>query len=185
MSLESVPTFAWWIVGGLVAIVSIVAAYALGRWTYGVLSRRYLIQVVSRREGVRASCVTLEAIVRDFAGGHEMPTGRGLRSSAEHRKTLIELAHRMEIVSEELDTMPLPRSLWPSANALADAAYIIAEEARRVGESDDPEAVRAALGEVDPKRAAGAFAAADVTVRHASERYKLDEAVVYGGGLYI
>ncbi|HET6497974.1 MAG TPA: hypothetical protein VFH17_02835 [Coriobacteriia bacterium] len=185
MSLGTVPALVWWIAGILIAFVSALAVYVLARWAYGVVSRRYLVHVVSRREGVRASCATLEAVVRDFEDAPDRLAGPLSRSAAEDRKTLIDLACRMEIVTEELDTMPLPRSLWPSASALADAAYIIAEEARRVGESDDTETIRSGLGQVDTRRAAEAFTAADTTVRDASQRYKFDESVVYGGGLYI
>lgn len=185
MILGSVPTVVWWIAGGVAACLSMLAAYVLGRWGYGFMSRRYLVQVVSRREGVRASCATLEAVVGGFDGASGTSVGSATRSAAESRKTLMDLASRMEIVAEELDTMPLPRSLWPSAGALADAAYIIAEEARRVGEYDDPDAVRVGLSQVDARRASEAFAAADRTVSDASERYQLDESVVYGGGLYI
>lgn len=186
MDLASIPEWAWWIAAGLGGALVATGGFFGVRAAYNRLSRRYLVQLVGRREGVLASRRTLEAVVRHLADeDHEK-----LQSFAEHpededRKALKEVARRMEITTEELDTMPLPRTLRPAATALADAAYVIGQEAGRVGGSGDPEEVFSSLAEVDIVRAAEAFEAADSRVRQASERFDLDEAAVYGGGLYI
>jgi len=186
MDVASVPQWVW-VVSGVVALALIaVGGYLAGRLAYRRISRRYLVQVIGRRESVLASRRTLEAVVRHLADEDEQK----LAYFAAHpedvdRKALVEIARRMEIVTEELDTMPLPRSLWPAASALADAAYVIAQEADRVGESDDPDEVLTALAEIDISRASVAYEVADAQVREASERLELDEAAVYGGGLYI
>jgi hypothetical protein len=186
MDLSSVPSWAWWIVAGMLAALVVVGAYFGIRFAYRRLSRRYLVQVVGRREGVLASRRTLEAVVRHLADEDDEKLEHfASHPEDEDRKALDEVARRMEIATEELDTMPLPRSLWPAAMALADAAYIIGQEAGRVGGTADPEEAFSSLAEVDITRAAGAFEAADAMVKEVSERFDLDEAAVYGGGLYI
>lgn len=185
MSLESIPATAWWIAGSLVALIVIFGVCVVTRWAYRRLSRRHLVQVVSRREGVRASSAALESVIESRDRALDATGNAAARLAAENQRTLVDIARRMEIVAEELDTMPLPRSLWPAAGALADAAAIIAEEAGRVGESEDPRAVFAAVDRIDALRASAALAAADESVKIASVRYGLDEARVYGGGLYI
>ena len=187
MDLGQVPEWVWWAAGGVAgALLLATVAYFAVRFVYARLSRRHLIRIVGRREGVLASRRTLEAVLRHLAD--EDDEKREIFASHpedEDRKALSEVSRRMEIATEELDTMPLPRSLWPAAAALADAAYVIGEEAGRVGESDDPGRVFAALDDIDVDRVVGVFEYADNLVRAASERYRLDEASVYGGGLYI
>jgi hypothetical protein len=186
VNLASVPQWAWWAAAVGAVLLLAAGGYFGGTWAYRRMSRGYLIQVVGRREGVLASRRTLEAVIRHLADEDE----EKLEYFAEHpddvdRRSLIEVARRMEIATEELDTMPLPRALWPAAAALADAAYIIGEEAGRVGESADPDEVFTALADIDITRAADAFDMADAEVKAVSERFELDEAAVYGGGLYI
>ncbi len=186
MDVASVPQWAWIAVVVVAVLLLGVAGYCGARAAYRRISRRYLVQVIGRREGVLASRRTLEAVIRHLADEDE----RKLAYFAAHpedvdRKALLEIARRMEIATEELDTMPLPRSLWPAASALADAAYVMAEEAGRVGESDDPEEVLTALAVIDISRASSAYDAAQARVQEAAERFELDEAAVYGGGLYI
>jgi hypothetical protein len=134
MDLSSVPSWTWWVVAGLLVTLVVVAAYFGILFAYRRLSRRYLVQVVGRREGVLASRRTLEAVVRHLADEDDEKLEHfASHPEDEDRKALDEVARRMEIATEELDTMPLPRSLWPAAMALADAAYIIGQEAGRVG----------------------------------------------------
>jgi hypothetical protein len=186
IDLSPVPSWAWWIAAGLLAALIAVGAYYAVRSIYRRLSRRYLVQVVGRREGVLASRRTLEAVVRHLADEDDAKLQHfASHPEDEDRRALTEVARRMEIAAEELDTMPLPRSLWPAAMALADAAYIIGKEAGRVGETADPAEVFSSLANVDIARARDQFEAADAMVKEAAERFDLDEAAVYGGGLYI
>jgi hypothetical protein len=180
------PVWGWYIVSSVLALLLLAGAYFGGRAAYRRIARRYLIGIVGHREGILASQRTLEAILRHLADEDD----EQLEYFAAHpddadRKALVEVTRRMEIAREELDTMPLLRSLQAPATALADAAHIIAAEAGRVGESTDSEAVFSALAEVDVARAAEASVAADAMVNEVSERFDLDEAAVYGGGLYI
>lgn len=186
MDLASVPSWAWWIAAGLAALLLFAGGYFGSRLAYRRISRRYLIQIIGRREGVLASRRTLEAVVRHLADEDDEKFEHfAAHPEDEDRKALSEVARRMEIVTEELDTMSLPRSLRPVAAILADAAYIIGEEAGRVGETADPDAVFSSLANVNITRVVEAFEAADAKVKEASERFELDEAAVYGGGLYI
>lgn len=186
MDLTSIPQWGWWTAVALGALLLALAGFLLVRSAYRRLSRRHLIKVIGRREGVLASRSTLEAVMRHIADEDEERLDRfAMNPEDEDRRALSEVAQRMDIVTEELDTMPLPRSLWPAAAALADAAYVIGQEAGRLGESDDPYEVRAELEQIDVSRVALAFTVADERVKEASERFDLDEAAVYGGGLYI
>ncbi|MFU8890181.1 MAG: hypothetical protein ACNA76_00790 [Anaerosomatales bacterium] len=186
MDLSSVPSWVWWVAAGVAALLLTVGAYFGGRLAYRRMSRRYLVQVIGRREGVLASQRTLEAVVRHLADeDDEKRESFASDPDDEDRKSLYEISRRMEIATEELDTMPLPRSLWPAAMTLADAAYIIGQEAGRVGETAGTADAIASLAAVDITRASEAFDAADAKVKEASERFELDEAAVYGGGLYI
>jgi len=101
------------------------------------------------------------------------------------RKTLTEIAQRMSMLADEMWTMPLPKRLWPVGEALGDAAATIGEEASRIHDLSEPDEVLTALGDVDLSRAEAEFEAAEALVNEAREYYDMQDAAVYGGGLYI
>lgn len=186
MDFHWMPAWGWYIASAVLASGLLVGAYFAGRAGYRRMARQHLIGMIGHREGVLASQRTLEAIIRHLADedDEKLAYFAGHVDDAD-RRALVEVTQRMDIVREELDTMPLPRALWAAATALADAAHIIAAEAGRVGESTDVAQVLSALAEVDVVHAADAAAAADALVNEVSEHFGLDEAGVYGGGLYI
>lgn len=182
--LSTVPAWVWALAGG--TLVLGVGGFFLARALWIRETRRRLVRVVGRRAGVLAARRALEEVVAHLVDLDD----EALEHFAEHpenvdRKALAEVARRTEIAAEELDTMALPRSLWPAAEALADVAYVLSEEAGRVGENSDPDEVFEALAHIDLGRVAEVFEIADSRVREACKRYNLDEAAVYGGGLYI
>jgi hypothetical protein len=148
--------------------------------------KRALVSLVSRREAIQASRRTLEAVMRHLADEDDDSLALfATHPESEDRRALAEVTARMEIAVEELDTRALPSPLVPVAEGLADAAFVIYEEAGRVGGSSEADEVFAALAEVDLLRVSSVVDAADERVKAACERYHLDEAAVYGGGLYI
>ncbi len=185
IDVSGVPAWAW--AAGAVSALMLVIALTFAAWlTWRRAVRHHLVKVVGRWEGVVASRRTLEAIIRHLADEDDARlTFFAKHPESEDRRALAETAARTAIAAEELDTMPLPRSLWPAAEALADAAFVVGEEAGRVGESGDTDTVFTGLADIDLERVERVFEVADARVREACERYDLDEASVYGGGLYI
>ena len=185
IDVSGVPAWAW--AAGVASTLMLLIAFTFAAWlTWRRTVRYHLVKVVGRRESVVASRRTLEAIVRHLADEDDARlTYFAEHPESEDRRALAETAARTASAAEELDTMPLPRSLWPAAEALADAAFVVGEQAGRVGESDDADAVFVGLEDIDLERVERVFEVADARVREACEHYDLDEAAVYGGGLYI
>lgn len=183
--LGEVPAWAW--VAGVASAVTLLVALSFATWlAWRRIVRYQLMKVVSRREGVLASRRTLEAVARHLADeDDERLTYFATHPESEDRRALAETAERMKIVAEELDTVALPKALWSAAGGLADAAFVVAEEAGRVGENAGPEEVLDGIEQMDLDRVEQVFSAADARVRDACERFDFDEAAVYGGGLYI
>lgn len=178
-------TLAWIIVaiGAALLIGAVVAAAILGWRAY---ERRVLLRLVGRLEAIESSAVALRAAMTrimeldagDLAGFAEDPDNLD-------RRVLGEVASRATVLVEELDTMRLPSGLVPGAEALADAAFVIARESGRVREEhvglealDALEAVN--LGEVQTY-----LARARHQVAVQCDVCGLDEPAVYGGGLYL
>lgn len=150
------------------------------------VTRSALVSLVSRREAVDAARKTLEDVMRHLVDTDDDALEDFIADpDHEDRRALTEVASRMRILVEELDTKPLASSLVPVAEGLADAAFVIMEEAGRVGESTDAIEVLDSISDVDLSRVNSVFQKADERVKAACERYHLDEAAVYGGGLYI
>ncbi len=81
--------------------------------------------------------------------------------------------------------MPLPSRLVPIAEALADAADILAEEAGRAGEGSIGDESLEAISSADIARVGRAFDHADDMLGPFVEEYGVEEQDVYGKGLYI
>lgn len=175
-----------WVVLALGAVVALAGGGFAVRALWLRATRKALVALVSRREAILAARRSLEEAVRHLADSDD----EGLDAFArdpdhEDRRTLTEVASRMHIAFEELDTKALPSALVPVAEGLADAAYVVYEEAGRVGEATDPLEVFDSLAAIDLGRVASVYDQAAARVKAACERYHLDETAVYGGGLYI
>lgn len=171
---------------GTVAVVVGIGGYFGWKWAWLRVSRRYVVTLIGRRESVRAALRSLDEVVRHLAGASDETLEEF--ATAEHsldRKAFLEVAQRAAVLADELYTMPLPKGLWPTGEALGDAATTISEEAGRVEEDMSPGDALAALGKVDLARVLGDMEAAEMIVNQACEHYDVEEASVYGGGLYI
>lgn len=168
---------------GSAALLALIIVLARLAWRRQV--RRYVVTLVGGREAVRSAYATVERMSRTLA---EATDGRliafALDTGSEERRTLTDIAERMQISADELQTMALPKRLWPAANALADAATLLGAQVRRIGEGEGVE-VLDALGELDLVGVVSLVEAADAMLGDLRERYKVTDDAVYGGGLYI
>jgi len=183
--LETIPMWALVTAGSvlLLVVISIVLWFALGR---KLVVRRYLVTLIGRRESIRASRRTLETVIRHLVDEpDEALVDFAYQPNSPDRRTLAEITAQMLLVRDELDTRPLPSRLVRVADELADAAYVIAEEASRVTDEMSAEAVLGALSEINLTRVVAQTVEADRWVDDVSEEYGVEDASVYGGGLYI
>lgn len=179
------PVWGWIAIGagGLLLLAALGAAGFLG---WRALERRYLLQLVSRREAVDAARQGLEDALLRLAEG----TDAQLRVFADdpdsiERRALHEVASRARMLADELDTMTLPKPLVPAADALGDAAYVIGREAGKVHDDLVGDAALEALGTIDLSEIADVHHRALEVVAHVCEECGFEDEAVYGGGLYL
>ncbi len=179
------PNWAWILIGaGGVLLLGAIGVAAYFGWK--AAERRYLLRIVSRREGVDVARQALEDTVVRLAEGSD----ESLHHFAEdpdgvERRTLHEVALRARILTDELDTMALPKKLVPAAAYLGDAAWVIAREASKVDDDLTGDAAFEALGSIDLGQIASVHEAAVREVERVCEDLGLEEVAVYGGGLYL
>jgi hypothetical protein len=165
----------------LIAAV-VVAAY----FGWQAAERRYLLRLVSRREGVDVARQALEDTVMRLAeGSDEQLMHFADDPDSLERRTLHEVASRAHILADELDTMQLPKKLVPAADALADAAYVIAREAGKIQDDCVGDDAFEALASIDLAGVAERYSAGIHEVEAVCEACGLEDAAVYGGGLYL
>jgi hypothetical protein len=174
------------IVLGAVLGAALIAGAAIGAvllWRRTV--KRHLITLVGRREGVRAGLESFAAVVKHLADASDGDLiAFALDDAHEDRKTLCEVASRMRVDALELATMPLPKELVPIADDLSDAAELIMEQAEAIAKPEGPETLDA-LTAVDIPAIRSYLDAADALLAEMKAKYRLEDDVVYGGGLYI
>lgn len=175
-----------WIAIGVGGVLLLAALGAAGYLGWRALERRYLLQLVSRREAVDATRQALEDSLLRLAGG----TDAQLHVFADdpdsiERRALHEVASRARILADELDTMTLPKPLVPAADALGDAAWIVGREAGRVNDDLLGDAALEALGEIDLTEIADVNRRALEVVTHVCAECGFEDEAVYGGGLYL
>jgi len=150
------------------------------------LVRRYLVRLIGRREEVYALRRALEdAVERLSEASIEELAHFSEHEDAEERRTFQETETRARLLGGELDVMPVPAVLVPVANALGDAAAAVAGEAGRVAHASAGVDVLDGAGSVDLAAVRVTFEDADRAVEEARLAAGLDDAAVYGGGLYI
>jgi hypothetical protein len=181
-SVSSVQIIAL-VIGALAVTIGLVV---IGVLAYRQLERSYLLRLVSRQEAVGAAGRSLEGALDRLASADDDV----LQSFADdpesvERRVISETAERAHALSDELDRMPMPRKLAPAAAALADAAYVVGEEAGRVGDDTVGDDALTELGSVDLGRVSTAFSEARPILGQACEECRLEDQSVYGGGLYL
>lgn len=183
--MAQVPSWVWALVGvGVVAlVVGGVFAFRAGR---SLLIRRRVVMLIGRRENIEASRRTLEAVMRHLADeSDEDLVEFAADPDAVDRRALFELEQRMRVLRDELDLLPLPDRVVPVAQELADAAHVIAEESGRISDDMAPDDVLTALGAIDLARVTTQVDAARASLHALADEFGVEDAAVYGGGLYI
>ncbi len=177
----------WAIVALGAGVLLLIVALGFGAWLgWRNYQRRALMRLVVRREAVESSAQALIEVISRLAvaSDEDLRTFADSPTSTE-RRVLIDLAHQAELTTDELDRMPLPRSLVGAASALADAAHVIAGEARKLRDEDVGTAALEKIGELDLDLVRGYVAQARRRVGDACADCGLEETNVYGGGLYL
>lgn len=180
------PIWAWAAIAALGVLVLGIGGYFLWKWVWFRLSRRHLVGLIGRRENITASRRSLENVVMHLADlSDEELVGFAEDPESVDRKALMEVNARMRILADELWTIPLPKRLWPAGEALGDAAATIADEAGRITDLMEADEVLAGLAAVDLAAVGRDYERADALVNEACSSYHVEDAAVYGGGLYI
>lgn len=175
----------------LIAIIAGVAALALiGLAITGLVlwrrsMRRELQRLLGRREAIQSALRTVERVVSSLADASDGDlVAFALDGDAEDRRALGEVASQMRIQRDELAVQALPKSLHESADALGEAAGALADQTERTGVVEGVEVLNA-LAAIEFSSVRTQLLRADVAVRELAERFGVDEAAVYGGGMYI
>ena len=184
--MDTMPVWVWVLVAVAVVALLGVAAYFVWRWSWYRYSRRYLVRLLGRQESLSASRRTLEAVLRHLADEPEEALIEFAQDiDSVERKALLEERQRCVLLEDELRTMPMPKRLITTADALADVAQALALEAARIVEDQSGDEVLEALSELDLIAVGQRFDVADDLVKNAIEYFDMDDQSVYGGGLYI
>ena len=172
------------IVLGVLLVLAACAAAGWFGWQY--LERRILLRLLVRAEAVEAAVQALEDTVGrlDSAGKAELSAFADDPDSSE-RRALHEVQSRAQLLQEELDQMPLPRSVVPLAESLADAAYLTALEAGCITDRDTGKAAVKKLKSLDLESVRAYVAQAHARVSTTCAALGLEDTAVYGGGLYL
>lgn len=165
----------------------VTAGLITGGWfAWSAYTRKALLGLVVRAEAVEAAAQALHETVSALAVAEDAVMQEfAVDPDSTDRRALHEIAARARILSEELDTMPLPRRLIPAAEALADAAYVVASEASRVDDAHRAEDALEELSATDLVSVRSRTAYARGVLAMTCDACGLDETAVYGGGLYL
>lgn len=179
------PTWVWAVVGVSIIVLA-VGGYFLFRYIRYTVERRLVRGMVPKMQSIEASKRSLDTVMLHLLEDSDEALLEFARSGdSVDRIALAEVEQRMRLLRDELDHTSLPSEAIPLAVALADAAHVIAEEAGRVHEGMDADAALAALAQIDLARVADQTVSASLVLKSACEEYRIEDAAVYGGGLYI
>ena len=165
-----------WIAVGAGSVLVVLALTVGGFYGWRALERRYLLRLISRREAVYATRLALEDTLSRLAEGSDDQLHHFARDvDSLERRALQEVWTRARYLSDELDTMPLPKRLVPAAGMLADAAFAVSHEAGKVHDDDYDDLALDALGSIDLSAIATIFEAARLEISRVCELCSLEE----------
>jgi hypothetical protein len=180
-----VPLWAWIALAGGVLLLA-AAAVIIATLAWRSYERRALLRLLVRAEAVEAAERALRELVERLAGQSEAELEAfAYEGDSLDRKALAEVRGRANILADELDRMALPGRLVPVAEALADAAYTICEQASVVRDDDRGQDALDRLAAIDLGRVRSYAHKARTLLTGACTVCGLDETAVYGGGLYL
>lgn len=156
------------------------------RFGFRRVVRRYLVGLIARRENLEASRRALEQVVSHLADAQDEALMEFAQEPAsEDRRTFHEVAQRMGLLRDDLDHMRLPARVIPIAEQMADSAYLIALEAGKIRDDMAPDEVLEAVGTIDLAAISSHLDETRRVLEASCGEYDIQEAAVYGGGLYI
>lgn len=179
------PDWAWVVAAGgaLVVAAVLAAAWVLGRREY---ARRALMRLIVRAEAVDAAADALiDVVAQVTAASEEEAAAFAHNPDSVERRALAEVQSRAAILVDELDQMPMPKRLVPVAEALADAAFTVRQQAECVKDGDTGTKALDALASVDIELVRSYRDKARILITEACDACGLDDTAVYGGGLYL
>lgn len=171
------------VVGGILLLASSVFGGVLAWRAY---VRRVLLRLLAKMEGVEAAAQGLiDTMARLAEADDEELAHFSTDPESTERHALHEVEGKARMLAEEVDTMPLPRSLVSIAEWVGDAAWLTAGEAGKVaGEHVGTEALDD-LTTIDLESVRAYTSQARIKLITACEEHGLSETAVYGGGLYL
>jgi len=180
-----VPVWAAILIG--VGIFLVMAALAVGGFfAWQAYQRRVLLTLLGRTEAIESVASALIDVISRLAQASDDELEEFVSDTeSTERRALHEVASRARMLADELDTMPLPKSLVQLTEALGDAAYLVASEAARVTDDRCGAAALEDLAGIDLGLVRGYTRQARYRLTEACERHGMEETSVYGGGLYL
>lgn len=179
------PLWAWIVLAvGIVLVIG--ATAAAGYFGWRALVRRLLLRLLSKTEATEAAAQGLVDVVHRLAesSDEELESFADDADSPE-RRALHEVHGRALIIREEVDRLALPNALVELADAIGDAAHLIAEESGRVPDELTGPAALEALGDMDLTRVAEYVTKVRALLRVSCDECGVEDTSVYGGGLYL
>lgn len=171
------------IAGGAALAVVLLGGVGVVLWRRSV--KRELVRLLAASEAVHSALKSVENVVSRLAAASDGDlVAFALDGETEDRRVLGEVASQTGIIAQELAGRGLPSALAECADALEHAAAALGEQAEMTLEVDGVE-VLDALATIQLNEVREHLAHADGVLRALSDRYHLESAAVYGGGLYI
>lgn len=168
---------------GSAALVAVIVVLTVLAWRRRV--RSHIVTLIGGRETVMSAFRTVEKVSRRLAAASDGDlVAFALDSGSDDRRMLGDIAERMVMSAEDLQTMALPKRLFHAADALADAAELLGQQAERLSTGEGIDVLNA-LGELDLVGVVSLVEAADTELSGLRKRYRVADDTVYGGGLYI
>ncbi len=167
-----------YVIIAVVTGVLIAATVVLARLTWRRQMTRYLMDLAGRRDVIATGINSIEAVVQTLAAKDTDGLVAFAEADSEERTAFVEIATRMRIEAGELETLALPKRLWPLANALGQAATALAAQASAIGDVSGLDSIEA-LADLDLVAARAFFAQADDEIRSMSDMYGLTDATMY------
>ncbi len=177
----------WGVLVIVVGVLLLLAAAGVAAWFgWQYLERRIVLRLLARAAAVEAAATALEDTVERLRSAGKAETAAFTKDpGSPERRALHEVQGRAQLLQDELDVMPLPRSVVPLAESLADAAYLTAREAGRITDEDTGRAATQKLKSLDLDLVRAYTAQAHGRVSATCEQYGVEDTAVYGGGLYL
>ena len=171
------------VIGVLVLLAAAAAAAVFGWRAY---TRRLVLRLVVRAEAIEAAGqALLDAVGRLASADDETLAEFATDPESPERRVMHDVSTRAHMLAYEIDRMPLPRSLVPVAEALADAAVVIDREASHVQDPHEGHSALDALTNIDLEAVRAYLASAHMRLTEECVTHGLDDMAVYGGGLYL